>query len=385
MTSIALTPAIARTTARTRDVSFDYLKATLVLMVVAHHSCLAYTTFAHFDPARYFASEPVVDSVRWRFFDYAENFNDVFFMSLMFFISGLLVLPSLRRSGPAAFLRDRLLRLGVPFVAGVLLVMPLAYYASWQLTGHDSGYLAYWHRNLAIDGSPPGPLWFIWLLLFFDLLAAGACTAWNGRGASALKDRPLLAALLMFAVCAAVYLPARAAFGFGAWGAFFVRPLDFQLSRFALYLAWFAAGAWIGGEDLERGLLARDGALARHWRWWVLACFIAYNALIAAALTVRGTVETVLWVASCVASCFAFLALFRGAVRTRRRWMDSLSRAAYVIYLVHYVYVLWLQRMLLGVDAGAGVKFLCVFAGAATLSWLTAQCLFAIPPMRRIL
>src|SRR5215475_15545954 len=86
---------------RPRDVAFDYLKATVILMVVAHHSCLAYTTFAHFDPAHYLtgSTAPVVDTSRWGFFDYAENFNDVFFMSLMFFISGLFFCPCLRRSG----------------------------------------------------------------------------------------------------------------------------------------------------------------------------------------------------------------------------------------------------------------------------------------------
>lgn len=31
-----------------RDISIDYLRATLTLLVVAHHSALAYTTFAHF-------------------------------------------------------------------------------------------------------------------------------------------------------------------------------------------------------------------------------------------------------------------------------------------------------------------------------------------------
>jgi len=88
-------------------------------MVVAHHSCLAYTTFAHFGPANYLNSTaPVVDTARWQFFDYAENFNDVFFMSLMFFISGLFVWRSLRRSGVLAFTCGRLLRLGVPFAVG---------------------------------------------------------------------------------------------------------------------------------------------------------------------------------------------------------------------------------------------------------------------------
>jgi len=59
-------------------------------------------------------------------------------MSLMFFISGLFVWPSLRCSGALAFLHGRLLRLGPPFAAGGLLLMPLAYYASWQLTGRDA-------------------------------------------------------------------------------------------------------------------------------------------------------------------------------------------------------------------------------------------------------
>jgi hypothetical protein len=34
---------------RERDVSIDYLRAVVTLMVLAHHSSLACTTFAHFD------------------------------------------------------------------------------------------------------------------------------------------------------------------------------------------------------------------------------------------------------------------------------------------------------------------------------------------------
>ena len=99
----------------------------------------------------------------------------------------------------------------------------------------------------------------------------------------------------------------------------------------------------------------------------------------------RGVIEAFLWVISCVASCFGFLALFRGAVRTRRPWMDSLSRSAYVIYIVHYVYVLWLQRALMAVNVHASLKFLIVFSGAVLFSWLTAQGLLAAPWLRRVL
>jgi surface polysaccharide O-acyltransferase-like enzyme len=98
-----------------------------------------------------------------------------------------------------------------------------------------------------------------------------------------------------------------------------------------------------------------------------------------------GPVHDLLWIVSCVASCFAFLALFCGMVRSKQPWIDSISRSAYVIYLVHYAYVLWLQRALVGSDVHAILKFLIVFFGALLFSWLTAQWLLGFAHLRKIL
>ncbi len=385
-----------------RDVSLDYLRATLTIMVVAHHSSLAYTRFAHIDSKNYLASSaPVIDGARWLFLDYAENFNDVFFMSLMFFISGLFVLPSLRRSGAAAFVGHRLIRLGLPFALGVTVLMPAAYYAAWLAAGHREGYLDYWRANITTHGWPPGPLWFVWVLLLFDVVAAAAFAVFPPRtfeSSSASRwfiERPLPAFGIMFAVCALMYLPMLSIFGFGVWAPLLTKPFYFQVCRIGLYLAWFFAGAWVGADDLDRGVLARSGRLARDWRWWLRGCFVAYNLLIflpripslIGVLSTRelGALEAILWVLSCVASGFAFLALFRGVVRTRRPWMDSLARSAYAIYIVHYFFVLWAQFALLDQPLPAGVKFAITFAIALTLSWLTAQVLLRIPGARQVL
>ena len=384
-----------------RHVSIDYLRAGITLLVVAHHSALAYTNFARFYPDAYLAStHPVVDPQRWDLLDYAENFNDVFFMSLMFCVSGIFVWPSLRRSGAMLFVVDRARRLGIPFIVGIVFLMPLAYYASWNLTGHSVGFLAYWKQYLTIDGRPCGPLWFIWLLLLFDLLAAvgyrcfGPTIAQSER--SPTKSRgPVYMAVAMFTLCAAVYLPALAAYGFGAWRAFVTGPFYFQTSRLALYFAWFVFGIFIGRSGIRRGLLARDGALARRWPTWVAVSIIAYNALefLPAALShwtairpeQRGLLEAMLWVTSCVSSCFAFLALFRGVVSKRHAWMDSMTRCAYGIYLVHYVYVLWMQRTLLDMSLPAAPKFLATFLVATAASWVTVRLLLKIPAVRDVL
>ena len=65
--------------------------------------------------------------------------------------------------------------------------------------------------------------------------------------------------------------------------------------------------------------------------------------------------------------------------------MLSLCRCAYILYLVHYVYVLWMQRLLLGVAIPAVAKFLLVFLVSTLLSWLTAQCLLRSAKLKSIL
>jgi surface polysaccharide O-acyltransferase-like enzyme len=383
-----------------RDISIDYLRTTLTLMVLAHHSSLAYTSWAHFDKEHIFRSTaPIVDSTRWVFFDYAENFNDVFFMSLMFFVSGLFVFPALRRHGTVNFVWDRFLRLGVPFAAAVTLLMPIAYYASWQLSGRDVGFWDF-YRRLALGGFAAGPPWFIWVLLLFDVVIALMLALFKmtfplaERLMRSFRTHAVAAVFGAFVLSAVVYLPLLSIYGFGTWTNFLTSPFSFQISRIGLYALWFLFGFLVGGSGLNNGLLSREGSLARHRKLWLAACIIAYNGLCFVpkwpvlhelSPLIQGTIEALLWVASCVMSSAGFLALFRGATLHQRPWMLSLSRSAYIMYLVHYVYITWTQRLLLDRPIPAALKFLFVFLATTLLSWLTAQLLLRIPKLKSIL
>jgi glucans biosynthesis protein C len=382
---------------RDRDLSIDYLRTTLTLMVLAHHSCLAYTSWAHFDKLDSFRSNaPVVDVTRWAFFDYAENFNDVFFMSLMFFISGLFVYPALKKHGTVRFIRDRVLRLGAPFAFALVILMPIAYYASWQLSTADHGFVDFYKR-LAARGFYPGPPWFIWVLLYFDVILA--LVAWPlqrwippaGQLMTRLRDRPFLTFAVVSVLAAIAFLPLLHGYGFGAWAGF---PFIIQISRAALYALWFTFGYLVGVPGFAQGLLARDGALTRRWPYWIAGCVLAYNALwfvpqwsVVHRLSPlgQGALWALLWVLSCTASCFGFLALFRGVEMKSRPWMNSLTRCAYGIYLVHYIYVLWMQRLVLDRPIHPSLKFLFVFLATTFLSWATVQAALRIPKVKTIL
>ena len=118
MSATAYNHEIPIQTATAYNNAIGYLRAVLVVMVVAHHAALAYHPYAPpinatlaMDP-RWWQAFPIVDAQRWSGALLLVGFNDIFFMSLMFFLSGLFVWPGLKAKGAASFLRDRALRLG---------------------------------------------------------------------------------------------------------------------------------------------------------------------------------------------------------------------------------------------------------------------------------
>ena len=79
------------------------------------------------------------------------------------------------------------------------------------------------------------------------------------------------------------------------------------------------------------------------------------------------------------------LALALRFATQRRRLLDSLSQSAYGIYLVHYVFVVWLQYAMLGVAIPAIIKAAIVFTGTLLMSWATTAALHSIPLGSRLI
>ncbi|MFL6463394.1 MAG: acyltransferase family protein [Bryobacteraceae bacterium] len=381
-----------------------YLRAFLTVLVLAHHAVLAYISFAP-PPSRSLLTQPqwwlafpVVDSHRWAGFDLLVGFNDVFFMSLMFFLSGLFVWNSLRRKGASAFLHDRALRLGVPFLVAVAVLAPLAYFPAYLMTGSGASLGAFGKQWLSLGHWPSGPAWFLSILLAFDCLAAALWAKfphWGtslGRALSRVWRTPWTSFLFLVAVSALAYIPMTLAFNPMSWTTF--GPFTFQTSRLFHYAVYFLIAIVLGAVGLDRGLLARDGKLARRWTRWLTAAFLAFGLQVVVGLTALSahtaipmwtTLAGFTFVLSCAASSFACLALFARFAARRFCMFDSLRDNAYGIYLVHYAFVSWLQYALLKAALPTATKGLFVFLGALALSWATVAALRRIPAVARVI
>ena len=380
------------------NTSIGYLRAFITVLVVAHHAALAYATFAPpvapslAAPLRWWQAFPIVDSHKWSGADTIVGFNDTFFMSLMFFISGLFVWRSLQRKSIGGFLRNRTLRLGIPFLGAAAIIAPLAYYPTYLQTG-QRGVGGFVHQWLSLGIWPAGPAWFVWLLLAFDCVAAALYFSkrnWAeavGCFLARLANKPIRFLGYLVGISAAVYIPLAMQFNPLAWTQF--GPFAFQTSRLLHYLVYFLIGIAVGAYGIEHGILASRGKLARRWLLWSIAAgvvFLASSAFFIMIVT-SAKVASVPWQATadlvftitCATTSVAMLAIFVRFVKKSWGIFDSLRDNAYGIYLVHYAFVSWLQYVLLKSHLSGFIKLAIVFSLTVALSWITAAVLRRIP------
>jgi hypothetical protein len=376
--------------AKSRNASLDRARTFLTLVVLFHHAVIPYTYFGHTDPKS------------WIGFDAVVLATDSFFMASFFFLSGLFVWPGLGHKALHIFLRDRLLRLGLPFAIAAVTVIPIAYYAIALRQQPDISFSAFWWKTVTVGPWPSGPLWFIWVLLAFDLTASLLYRVSShlldpiNRLSQRSFDRPHVFWLFLFAVTAIVYVPALLYFGPNRW--FELGPFSVQASRVLLYAAYFFIGAGIGAANFDRGVLGADGRLAKSSWGWIAATLVPYClmwVMIYVKREILGNpspqpdwylvIYSVFYIAFSAAILFAILAYFLRFKRSGWSVLDPMQPDAYGMFLVHYPIALWLQYWLYDYDLPAIVKVAIGFALTVALSWALTAALRKIPGSSRVL
>jgi hypothetical protein len=394
MTSISPTVASAEVhaapTDKTRNLSLDRTRTFLTLVVLIHHAVIPYTYFGHTDP-KY-----------WIGFDCIVLATDSFFMAMFFFISGLFVWPSFSHKAPRVFFRDRLLRLGLPFVIAAFTFIPIAYYAISLREHPDIGFADFWWKTITVGPWPSGPVWFLWVLLAFDLSASmlyrispKLLDPINRLSVRAF-DKPANLYLFLVVVTAIAYIPARLYFGPPRWFAF--GPFVVQASRGLLYAAYFFIGAGVGAANFNRGLLSADGRLAKSGWGWAIATLIPYGLLWGLIAIKYKILDNpiplpdwyeasygLLFVAFSAAILFAIFAYFLRFKRSGWSVLDPMQADAYGMFIVHYPIVLWLQYWLFDFDLPAIVKAAVTLVLTVILSWAATAALRKIPGATHVL
>jgi hypothetical protein len=352
----------------------DNLRWSAISMEVVMHAAVTYSPFGSW----YVREHPPLGLGAMAAFATYQSFQHAVSMGLLFGIAGSFAAGAVVRRGPARFLRERAVRLGVPLLLYVVLIGPLTeYYVAGNWRG--PGFAAAWWRH-ATSGellSESGPLWFCLVLLLFSAVFA-ALTAWRPPTPDAPpRPVPATASILGFTAAMAV-----ASFAL-AWAVPRDRAiLNVDLHDLPQYPMMFAVGVLAG----RNGWLSRiDDASGRRWLFGGLA---GSAALWAVLVLFGGGLEGRLdvyeggwhWQAAGMAlwRSFTCVALSLGLVTLYRRRFDGqgplarfLTRNSFGVYVAHAPILIVVTRLLHSAPLETGLKF-----GAASLLAIAGSFLF---------
>jgi peptidoglycan/LPS O-acetylase OafA/YrhL len=144
----------------------DHLRAFLIILVVLHHVAIVYGAIIPF----YYVEPPIHNPLAFQVLLVFVLVNQSWFMGVLFLLAGYFTPGSYDRKGPVSFLKDRLLRLGIPLLGYIFVLSPLSsigyFLMPEELTGITTPLT--WHTFPYFDFLDMGPMWFVAMLLIFS-------------------------------------------------------------------------------------------------------------------------------------------------------------------------------------------------------------------------
>jgi surface polysaccharide O-acyltransferase-like enzyme len=357
------------------------------VLVVCHHSAIAFGAAGGW----YYVVPPPPGSHAPLLLTIFAGINQAFFMSLFFAISGYVTPASYDAKGPAAYLRDRLARLGLPLLVYFFVLNPCVVYLAHRFQGRaPEGLLAFvTHDYLRKCGT--GPLWFVLaLLIFAGVYAALRILSRRERERTGSRPLPGNAAVLGFVlVIGLVAFAVRMVFPTG-WGI-----LGLQLGFFPLYVPMFVFGVFAHGngwlQDLGR-------AQADLWFRTALVAIVAMPAILllggglsasadvfSGGLTWQAFLYAVWEPVLCVGISMKLIVSFRERMATQGPLARRMARSAYAAYIVHPVFVVCGTALLATLGPRPLLQFIALCLLAVPTSFAVADALRRAPGLARIL
>ncbi len=349
----------------------DNLRVLVIAAVVVFHAATAYL-----GGTSWYFMQRATSSV-WSAVTFPAEVIAVFALGPLFLVAGWFSARSVAHRGAGAFARARLLRLGLPLIAFIFLINPLACYVG-QLAhrGHPS-LAAFLGTSFGV-----GPMWFVAALLTFSL----AYAALRRLLAPALKRRMSGSQVI---VAAAALVAVTAFLTWQRW------PLDdsntFLNARFGEWpqgAVLFALGAWAG----EAGSRLEDlTAPARRLGWTALAAV----ALLAGMLgyeqergALQSTLQAAGWSTVLMTVLYgivsvAFTVWFTATIRARWTGGGPLraraGEASYATYFLHPLVLTAIMVAFASLALAPELKFLIVAVVAVPACFLAGYALTRLP------
>jgi ABC-type multidrug transport system permease subunit len=376
----------------------DHWRAFLMILVVLHHVSLVYGASLQ---GYYYVEPPFTSPQAFVPLLVFALVNQGWFMGAFFLIAGYFTPGSLDRKGTGSFIKDKLIRLGIPLLVFYFVLSPISFIGYYLMPAEMTGITSpltwgsFWKAYPNFIGL--GPLWFVAMLLVFNFgYAVWRLLTKNRKSVSDHQSsipRYLGIGIFILALAGASYL----------WR--MVIPLGKSVWHFPTlaylpqYLSFFVIGIIASGKDWFRTVPGSMGIIG-----FVVAIVVGvilfplafsgqmFSLELSPALDNsmgnghwQSAIYTLWDSIFAVGICLGMITFFRHFVN-RQGWFGRfLAQQSYTVYLIHIPIIVFLAYGMRGIAIGSLLKFGFASLVIVPICFAIAALVRKIPGVTRVL
>jgi len=326
-----------------RKYYIDNLRSFAILLLFPYHIFMIYNNWGELF---YITGEPLF---------IPSNFIGItwiWIMPLLFAIAGMSSRYALDRRSTGEYAKERLHKLLIPLIFGVLLIIPIqSYLASLFHTG-QANYLNYFTKVTDFYGGDgaftPGQLWFILFLFVISMVCLPFMIWYKKRGTGSLGDSvPFILIILMG------LLPCIAQSSL-------FEVIDIGGKHILEYAVYFLLGYFFLSN--EKVLEKLD-----KYRFSVLGLFVVYTVFM------RIILDGEFFEAASWLGILTFLGMGRHYLNFSGKISKYLSKSSFGVYIFHQSWIVIIAYFVFKITDTPIIQMLIIFPAAIATTYLTYE------------
>lgn len=363
----------------------DSLRSFTILFVIILHVTMSYTGFAPIQES-FIRLDSVPEAYKGLFAVIAALLNGPSLNSIMFFIAGFFAFGTYQKRGCVSFFKEKLIKLGIPYLGGIIILAPLTEYIVNRSWGKNCNFPHYWLREFFLpETMTPQHLWFIGILFIFFIISMPIFALLQKRKQKTIHTdctRNIL--IILFLIITfflyfgmnSLYMP------YTFINIFIIR---FPPAVLPFYAAYFALGVyasfqkWFYGERKE------------HIYPWAILYALSLILYFGTFIIIPETREenhplmALAFTVLVFSGLMLLMTVFKKYANKTSKFISWFSKNSYGAYIIHYFMVLFVVYLMREIPLPVIVKYIaqCIFLPC--IIWILSGLLKGYTPLRRIL
>jgi peptidoglycan/LPS O-acetylase OafA/YrhL len=357
----------------------DNLRSFAICLVIIFHLTLLYTEFTP-------VQNPIPESYNGIFMGISSLINGPLLNSIMFFIAGFFAFETYRRKGGSSFVKDKLVKLGIPYIGGLIVLAPLTQYIanhSWKKGGN---FFQFWLKDFFLPKViTPHHLWFIGILLVFFVVSIPFFKVLQKNKKEAQHKRFIQNVIVLLFLMGMFF----AYFGLG----FFYTPYDFisiYIINFPpvvlpVYASYFILGIY---AYFQNWFSIKHKQYIFPWAIMYIV-FLILNIgtfiVIPTALADNHPLLAIAFIGSTFTGIMLLIVVFKRFANKKTNFASWISKESYGAYIFHYLIVFLVVYLMRDIPIPFMAKYIfqCIFCPC--IIWSLAGLLKGYTPLKEIL